>query len=85
MSSKLVVAAAMRRKAEQNLHKVLREEYPIGGKVRWVYNGHLRNGTVITHSYGDRIRVRNDLSGATYWISAFWILEAFATELGATA
>lgn len=85
MSAALIVAHSMVRKASENLHKVLRQEYPINSKVRWVYRQHLRNGTVIEHSFGDRIRVRNDLTGKTLWISAYDVLQAYATELGATA
>lgn len=85
MSAKLIVAHAMVRKASENLHKVLRQEYPIGAKVRWVYQQQPRNGTVIAHSFGDRIRVRNDYTGQTLWISATDVLLAFATEVGATA
>lgn len=85
MSAKLIVAHSMVRKASENLHRVLRAEYPVGAKVRWVYQQQPRSGTVIAHSFGDRIRVRNDYTGQTLWISATDVLLAFATEVGATA
>jgi hypothetical protein len=86
MSAKLVVAAGLLRKAQAAYEKTLREEYPIGSGIRWVHNRHSRSGQVICHGYGNRLQVRNDYTGKTYWIRGHDVIAAYAdAELGATA
>jgi hypothetical protein len=85
LSSQLIVAAAMLRKAQAVYEKTLRAEYPIGAGVRWVHNKHVRSGVVIEHGRGHRLKVRNGYTEATHWIDSAEIVQAYATELGATA
>lgn len=77
MSERLKQAKAAAQAADRELDRVLRAEYPVGGPLRWRRHGRMCNGTVTRHSsIGDRIEVHNSLTGATYWIYAYDILEA---------
>jgi hypothetical protein len=60
--------------AEAALENALKHDYPPGTTIRWSWGRGRHVGTVVRNSYGDRIQVRNDLTGKTRWISAFNII-----------
>lgn len=43
---------------------------------QWRHHGQRRDGTVVLHGYGDRIKVKNAATQREYWISAYDILQA---------
>lgn len=77
MSKSLAVALEKRDKAEQNVEKVLRRDYPVGSEVTWKRNG-IHRGVVVHEGSGDRVKVKNDKSGFEYWIYAYCIVDAVA-------
>lgn len=64
--------------AEEAEAMVLKNDYPIGSRVRWLRgsNTGLRRcaGHVVMHSYGDRIKVRNETTETEYWIHSYDII-----------
>lgn len=79
MSERLIQARAAVRAAEQQLEKVLREDYPVGGAVRWLRNG-AHQGEVLWHGFADRLRVKNAASGKSLWIIAGDICRAHLVD-----
>lgn len=78
MSKRVKEALADRAAAENALSEVIKAEYPIGSPIAWEMSGDVRLGTVVRHGYGDRINVKNQQSGKTYWIYAYRIIERAA-------
>jgi hypothetical protein len=67
------------RAAERALGETLLREYPVGGAVCWLSNGPtVRYGRVLMHGHGDRLCVRNELTGKSYWIGAYNVRQAEA-------
>lgn len=77
MSAALRKAYDAAQAADRKLDRVLRAEYPVGGPIRYRRYGRRCNGRVTRHAaIGDRLEVRNDLTGTTYWIYAYDVLQA---------
>lgn len=75
MSKALAKALDRRSKANDNITRVLKRDYPVRRKVTWRKNG-LHSGHVLDHDYGDRIKVANKRTKNAVWISAYDIVEA---------
>ena len=72
MSAALMKAIGRRDEAEVAMVRVLEREYPVGAEVAWCRNG-IHRGTVVMHSRGDRIKVKNERSGKELWIYCYSI------------
>ncbi|WDI31570.1 hypothetical protein PUV54_16585 [Hyphococcus flavus] len=61
MSARLKKALARVSAAEDAVNAALREDYPVGASIRWVWKTGAQEttGQVLGHCYGDRIRVLN--------------------------
>ncbi len=59
--------------AEQAYAQAIRDVFPIGADVFWIFNGHTQSGSVIDHGYGHDIKVRNGVTRKEYWIDAYWV------------
>lgn len=79
MSKKLAQALRRESAAEDNVSLVLKREYPVGADVSWRKGG-LHCGEVISHGYGDRIKVRNHSTGNGRWIYACDIVSAMGAR-----
>ena len=75
MSIALARALERERKAEDDVERVLRRDYPLGAQLKWK-RGSLQSGVVLQHGQGDRIKVRNERTGREFWIYAFSVVEA---------
>lgn len=75
MSQRLEQALRKRFDAEVDIERALRDDYPVGARVSWSYGlGAPRyHGTVETHGYRDRLKVRNETTGRSRWIVASYI------------
>ncbi len=74
MVKQLAEALRQKRKAQDNVASVMRQEYPIGAPISWDRNG-IHDGKVVSHGYQDRIKVRNSHTGNEFWIDAAIIVE----------
>lgn len=63
-------------RAEEQFFAVLRQQYPVGATARWSRGDRLMLGTVVSHGYRDRLRVRNGLTDKEIWIRADDLLAA---------
>jgi hypothetical protein len=81
VSARLVAAKAALLDAQKAYEKVLREDYPINGRVRWDRLG-THSGIVLQHGYGGRLQVKNTNTGRTYWITGAHI--CFANDPAAS-
>lgn len=77
MSKALKEALDRRKKAEDDVERVLRRDYPPDTEVEWKKNG-LHEGVVLANGLGDRIKVRNRSTGREFWIYAYCIVDAQA-------
>lgn len=75
MSKALARALKDRDKAETEVDRVLKRDYPPGTEVTWSKNG-VHDGIVIMNGDGDRIKVRNQKTNREFWIYAYTIIEA---------
>jgi hypothetical protein len=80
MSLDLLAARDALLQAEELLETVLLRDYPVGSIVRWERNSHIHNGEIRGHGYGQRMKVRNTLTDAEYWIYADDVLRAFVED-----
>jgi len=74
MSKALVRALACRSKAEAEVGRVMKRDYPPGTEVRWKRNG-IHEGVVLDNGYDDRVKVRNARTSREFWIYAYCIAE----------
>ena len=74
MYQKLAQALNNRNIADAELAAELKLTCPIKAFVYWKWSGRMYEGTVILHSYGDRIKVQNALTGKKRWIRAYNLL-----------
>jgi hypothetical protein len=72
MSKALTKAIDEHKKTAAEMVRVLKRDYPEGGPIRWDRNG-IHSGTVVMHSGGKRIKVRNERTGKEFWIYAYSI------------
>lgn len=63
-----------RQRANENLERVLRECFPVSAPIAWECNKAICHGVVVTHAYGERIKVRNEVSNTEYFIHAYRIV-----------
>lgn len=77
MSRRQLLTAAMvrQREAEQEIERILRRHYRLGGPISWTIGDRVQRGRVEQHGYGDKIKVENDRTGRSYWIYAFRIVD----------
>ncbi len=61
--------------AERQVHLAVNELFSLGSSVTWVFAERLQYGTVVSTSL-DRVRVQNSVTGKTYWIYMYRILDA---------
>jgi len=73
MSNALAKAVQRHRKTSAAMIAVLERDYPVGGLISWERNG-VHSGTVVMHSRGERIKVKNDRSGKEFWIYLYSII-----------
>lgn len=82
MSRTLVAALEARRLNVALTQRILRDEYPVGGPIRWMRGSRTCTGKVLRHHPNlDRVRVENDRTGAKYWITAPDICRALPSDL----
>jgi len=67
MSRALAKAVERHRKTSAEMIAVLKRDYPVGGLISWDRHG-IHSGTVVLHSCGERIKVRNERSEKEFWI-----------------
>ena len=73
MSQRVVAARRAVNSAEVALAYALKEDYPLGRRIRWWWNGHYYLGKVIMHGTIGRIKVVNSSTGKERWIRAYHI------------
>ena len=73
MSKALKKAVERHRKTSAEMVEVLERDYPVGAPISWDRHG-VRSGTVVMHSCGKRIKVRNEVSGKEFWIYLYSIV-----------
>lgn len=73
MSQRVVAARRAVNSAEVDLGFALQEDYPVGRRIRWVWNDQHYLGTVVMHGTVGRIKVVNSSTGKERWISAYHI------------
>jgi hypothetical protein len=80
MSLDLFIAYEGLSEAGRLFEATLQRDYPVGGAVQWEKNGKLHNGVVRGFGgYGAncRLKVRNTLTDAEYWVTAYDVICAF--------
>lgn len=55
--------------------RVLRADYPVGSEIAWRDGSKYRRGTVLMHTYSERIKVRNDTTGGERFIGAYQVTQ----------
>ncbi len=70
MNSRLKIALANRKTANDVVESVLHEDFPKGTPVTWQHNTFWQRGRVERHGYGDVIFVINNRSGKTLRLRA---------------
>lgn len=58
------------RAAGKELATYIERRWPVGSPVTWDEGGHLQYGEVL-YLGRDRLKVRNDYSGRSYWIDIY--------------
>jgi hypothetical protein len=73
--------------AKEALEAFIQHRWPEGSPVTWLRGGHLQYGEVVHKAYGDRVKVRNDMSGRSYWITLYDLEQALkiTTKIRAAA
>lgn len=66
----LVVAKIVVHDAETAVSELIRRYWPPGEEVSWKRGRHTQHGTVV-YCGSDGLRVTNDVTGKTYWISTY--------------
>lgn len=61
--------------AMEALQAFIEHRWSIGSPITWLRGGHLQYGEVL-NIFNDRIKVRNDHSGKSYWITLYDVEEA---------
>lgn len=64
--------------AQNNLEAFIQRRWPVGSPITWSRHDHLQYGEVVLLS-GERIKVRNEMSGKCYWIDIYWVEEGLRT------
>lgn len=72
MSIHLQKALGRERNAASEVVRVMERDYPVGSEIEWERGG-LHGGTVLSHSRGTRIKVRNEKTGREVWVTAYHI------------
>lgn len=68
MSKALAKAIEARDKADDDITRILVQDYPVGDPITWDRNG-IHTGVVVMHSsMGQQIKVKSSKSGKEYWI-----------------
>lgn len=83
MSKALARALTDRSKAEAQVDRILKRDYPPGAEVVWKKNG-IHKGIVIQNGYGDRIKVKNERTNREFWVYAYTIIEAMESSQNLT-
>ncbi len=74
MSRHLKKAVGREVSAAEEVVRVMERDYPVGSEIEWNRGG-LHGGTVLSHSRGSRIKVRNERTGRELWITAYHIAD----------
>lgn len=74
MSTDLLLAVGNRRRAELDIARILKRDYPPGAPIAWENSGREHNGVVVANCYADRIKVRNAATNRERFIYASAIL-----------
>ncbi len=72
----LQAAVNSREDADRRVAEVLRQQYPPGAGINWEHGARVMIGRVVEHLYGDRIRVKNAITGKTRDIYAYQVARA---------
>lgn len=63
------------RAAEERIREVMLRRFPVGADLSWERSSTAatQHGSVVQHGADDRLQVRNQRTGAVYWIHAWQI------------
>lgn len=71
MTQRVLEARRAVNAAEVALAHALKDDYPVGRRIRWEWNGHYYLGKVVMHGHIGRIKVVNIHTGKERWIRAY--------------